>query len=84
MTPEGKRLKGIACHQLTPHWALTALDQGDDPVLERITGPGRLNRDQKAAIRLALKEQFMRPIWEQATEVIEYLANADSHSSGVG
>jgi hypothetical protein len=83
MTPEGKRLAGIAIHRLAARWALSTLDQGDDPIVEKITGPGCLNRDQKAAIRLALKEQFMRPVWEKAAAVIEYLANADCHSSGV-
>ena len=84
MTPEGKRLVGIACHQLAPHWALTTLDQGDDLIVEKITGPGCLNRDQKALVRLVFKEQFMRPVWEQATGVLDYLANADYHSPGVG
>jgi hypothetical protein len=84
MTPEGKRLTGIAVHRLAAHWALSALDQGDDPIVEKITGPGCLNRDQKAAIRLALRDQFMRPVWEHATAVIEYLANADFHAPGVG
>ena len=83
MTPEGKRLVGIACHQLAPHWALTTLDQGDDLILEKVTGPGCLNRDQKAAVRLIFKEQFMRPVWEQAAQVLDFLANADYHSPGV-
>ena len=60
------------------------LDQGDDRLSSKITGPGSLNRDQKNAVRQALKEQFMRPVWEEAAEVLEYLANADYHSPGVG
>jgi hypothetical protein len=59
------------------------LDQGDDNIVEKITGPGCLNRDQKIAVRQALKEQFMRPVWQDATAVLEYLASADYHSAGV-
>jgi hypothetical protein len=84
MTPEGKRLTGIASLRLATRWALTTLDQGDDPIVEKVTGLGCLNRDQKAAIRLTFKEQFMRPVWEEATQVLDYLANADYHSPGVG
>jgi hypothetical protein len=84
MTPDGKRLTGIASLRLASHWALTTLDQGDDLIVEKVTGLGCLNRDQKAAVRLAFKEQFMRPVWEQATGVLDYLANADYHSPGVG
>jgi len=43
-----------------------------------------LNRDQKNAVRLMLREQFMRPVWENSTEVLEYLSNADFHAHGVG
>lgn len=82
-TPEGKRLKGIVSYQLVSRWALTALDQGDDAILEKISGPGCLNRDQKNAVRQALKEQFMRPVWQDATAVLDYLANADHHSPGI-
>jgi len=84
VTPEGKRLSGIISHQLVSRWALTMLDQGDDPILEKISGPGRLNRDQKNVIRQAIKEQFMRPVWAEAADVLDYLANADYHSPGVG
>jgi hypothetical protein len=84
MTPEGKRLTGIGSFRLATHWALTTLDQGDDLILEKVTGLGCLNRDQKATVRLTFREQFMRPVWEGATAVLEYLGNADYHSPGVG
>jgi hypothetical protein len=83
MTPEGKRLSGIVSQQLVSRYALTVLDQGDDNIVEKITGPGHLNRDQKIAVRQSLKEQFMRPVWQDATAVLDYLANVDYHSPGV-
>ncbi len=111
MTPDGKRLAGIASFRLASRWALTTLDQGDDAILEvllaqlgealpgarvvilchgpdyaileKITGPGCLNKDQKNAVRLMIREHFMRPIWEDAAAVNEYLTNTDWHSPGV-
>ena len=83
MTPEGKRLSGITSYQLVTRWALTVLDQGDDNIVEKIAGAGRLNRDQKIAVRQALKEQFMRPVWQDAAAVLDYLASVDYHSPGV-
>ncbi len=83
LTPEGKRLMGIASYQLASRWALTTLDQGDDLILGKITGPGYLNHDQRAAVRLSLREQFMRPVWETATEVLDYLAGAAQPSPDV-
>ena len=84
MTPDGKRLSGIMSYQLATRWALTTLDQGDDPIAEKMVGEGSLNRDQKNAVRQALKDQFMRQVWEGAADVLEYLGNADYHSPGVG
>jgi hypothetical protein len=84
ITPEGKRLVGLTSFQLANHWALTVLDQGDDLIFEKVAGPGCLNRDQKSAVRFALREQFMRPVWEHATEVLDYLGSADYHAHGVG
>jgi hypothetical protein len=84
LTPEGKRLTGVTAYQLAPRWALTTLDQGDDLVLDKIAGHGFLNRDQKYVVRHALKDQFMRQVWENSTAVLDYLGNTDYHSSGVG
>ena len=84
ITSDGKRLTGLTAHQLATRWALTSLDQGDDAIVGKVTGPGSLNRDQKNAVRGALKDQFMRQVWSDAAEVLEYLANADYHSPGVG
>ena len=83
MTPEGKRLSSITSYQLVTRWALTVLDQGDDNIVEKIAGAGSLNRDQKIAVRQALKEQFMRPVWQDAAAVLDYLASVDYHSPGV-
>lgn len=83
-TPEGKRLSGIACFQLGSRWALTTLNQGEDMIVEKITGPGCLNRDQKNVVRNEIKRQFMPPVWEDSTEIFAFLANADHQSPGVG
>jgi hypothetical protein len=83
MTPEGKRLSGITSYRLVSRYAMTVLDQGDDNIVEKIAGPGHLNRDQKIAVRQALKDQFMRPVYQDATAVLEYLSGADVHSQGV-
>ena len=82
-TPDGKRLTGLVAYQLASRWALTSLDQGDDEIAEKITGPGCLNKDQKNAVRQAMKDQFMRPVWQDAAAVVDYLANVDYHSHGV-
>ena len=83
ITPEGKRLSGIVSYQLASRWALTALEQGDDAILEKVTGPGSLNKDQKNVVRQALKEHFMRPVWQDSAAILDYLGNTDYHSQGV-
>jgi hypothetical protein len=82
-TPEGKRLSGITSYQLSQRWALTALDQADDAILEKVTGAGCLNRDQKNAVRQSLRDHFMRPVWQDSVAILEYLGNTDYHSPGV-
>ncbi len=82
MTPEGKRLSGIACYELGSRWALMALNKADDAILEKISGPGCMNRNQKNAVRKVLKKQFMRPVWQDSKDALEFLANADFHSPG--
>ena len=81
-TDEGLRLRGIRCYQLALRWALTSMLDGEDAILSKITGPGALDRNQKAVVRQAIKDRFMRPIWGEAAEVLEYLGNTDYHSSG--
>lgn len=83
VSDQGLRLRGIHCYKLADRWALIALDQGEDRILERIQGLGCLNRDQKAAIRAHLTEQFMRDVWGDAHEVLDFLSNTDYHSPGV-
>jgi hypothetical protein len=82
--PQGRRLTGLNFYQLAARWALNSLDQGDDPVLERIAGPGRLNKDQKNVVRQTLRDHFMRPLWQDAAAVLEYLGNDDHQSHSVG
>ena len=83
MTPEGKRLTGVVSYQLVSRWALTVLDRGDDVIVEKISGPGCLNRDQKIAVRQTIREQYMAPVWQDAAAIFEYFANTDYHSHGV-
>ncbi len=82
--PQGRRLTGLNFYQLATRWALNSLDQGDDAVLERIAGPGRLNKDQKNVVRQVLRDHFMRPLWQDAAPVLEFLANDDHQSHSVG
>jgi hypothetical protein len=81
--PDGKRLSGLAAYQLANRWALTTLDQADDLIVGKITNFGFLNKDQKNVVRQALRDQFMRQVWEHAAEVLDYLGNTDYHSPGV-
>jgi len=80
----GRRLVGIVSYQLAARWALTSLDKGDDAIASKITGLGSLNKEQKGAVRSAIKELFMHQIWEHADRVFEYLDNTDYHSPGTG
>ena len=79
----GLRLSGVHVFRLVQHWALAALAKGDDEIVRKIAGPGGLNREQKGAVRSAMKERYMHDVWASAESVMEYLANGDFHSSGV-
>jgi phage FluMu protein Com len=78
------RLAGIRSYALAERWALTEINLGDDRILKKVVGPGSLNREQKAAVRKFLGEHFMREVWGEAREVLDYLGNRDFHSQGVG
>jgi len=84
MMDDGLRMTGMTSYQLAKRWALTKLDKGDDKILGAITGMGFFNRDQKAVIRKHIKEQFMRQVWEDAHNVLDFLQDRDYHSPGVG
>ncbi len=84
VTDDGLRLRGIHCYQLAERWALTTLEQNDHKILSRIEGPGRLTKDQKSVVQKFLREQFMRDVWHDSREVVDYLTNLDYHSPGVG
>jgi hypothetical protein len=81
-TDAGLRLAGIRSYQLAQRWALTSLDKGDDKIVSKITGLGCLNRDQKNVVRQVIKDHFMREVWADAENVLEYLADTDYHSPG--
>lgn len=83
-TDAGVRLAGIRSYQLAQRWALTSLDKGDDQIVAKITALGSLNRDQKNVVRQAIKDRFMREVWAEAGDVLDYLANTDYHSPGTG
>jgi hypothetical protein len=82
-TDEGIRLTGLRCYALADRWALTTLEQDEHTILSRVTGAGRLTKEQKAVVLRFLREQFMRNVWEGAEQVLDYLANTDYHSPGV-
>ena len=82
MTDDGLRLDGIRSYQLAQRWALTSLDKGDDQIVAKITALGSLNREQKNAVRNAVKEQFMREVWADAGSVLAYLGGSGSRSPG--
>jgi hypothetical protein len=84
MVADDLRLRGIQVYQLAKRWALLALEHSDDDICKSIVGHGSLLRAQKDAIRQQLQEKFMRTVWGDATEVLDYLANDDYHSPGAG
>ncbi len=77
---QGPRLQGIHSFKLAEHWALNALAQGDDRICSRITGPATLGKEQKIAVRNYLAENLMREIWQDAREVLNYLAGPNPSS----
>lgn len=81
-TDEGPRLRGITSYQLAKSWALIALEKGEDTILSMVSGVGSLNKEQKNAVRQAIRDQLMHPVWADAKDVLDYLANADYHSPG--
>jgi len=78
----GMRLSALTSHQLAASWALNTLDKGDSQILSKITAPGSLNREQKAAIRLLIRDQLMHEVWQNSRNVLDYLADSDYHSPG--
>jgi len=82
LTDEGHRLVHLTTYQLAQRWALTKLERGDHQVLSSVTGYGSLNKPQKNAVRMAIKDRFMPEIWQGARNVLDYLANTDYHSPG--
>jgi DNA-directed RNA polymerase subunit RPC12/RpoP len=81
-TDAGHKLAGLTVYSMPSRWALSPIAEGDDRVCGKIEGRGSLNKEQKAVIRLALREHFMHDMWGGATAVLEFLNNADYHSHG--
>ena len=81
-TEAGPRLKGITTYQLAQSWALNSLGKGDHEILAMVIGAGNLNRQQKDAVRQAIRDQLMHPVWADAQGVLDYLGNTDYHSPG--
>lgn len=82
-TAEGVKLQGITAYKLPLRWAIPTIAEGDDVICTKICGYGTLSKEQKAVIRLALKEHFMYEIWEGATKVLEFLNSPDAHTHHV-
>jgi hypothetical protein len=79
---DGRRLTEVEVYELPKRWALPALARGDEAILRKIVGPGHLTTDQKLAVRKQIESQFMPDIWSESRAVLDYLSNADVHSSG--
>lgn len=78
-TDAGQRLAAIEAYGLS-RFAVARLSRGDDDVLGAIIGFGRLSREQKNVVRQMLGELFMRDVWGDSHEVLDFLANNDYHS----
>ena len=81
-TEQGHRLQGITSYQLATSWALTSLNLGDHAILSKVTGPGSLSKEQKAVLRLEIRDQLMHDVWKDAENVLQYLSDTDYHSPG--
>lgn len=81
-TDAGFRLEHVVVYQLAEHWGLTRIEKGEDKIVGAIVGPAGLSKEQKGAVRDAIRSRFMRPVWENAGNVLEFLGNTDYHSPG--
>ncbi len=81
--PGGIRLVGLMTYQLAKRYALPVLARGDNEIFKKITGPGRLTRDQKGAVKLFILNKFMHSVWQDARDVLDFLSSADYTSPGV-
>ncbi len=84
MSDGGLRLIGLRVYQLAKRWALNKLERGDDDIVHAISKLGFLNKDQKGIIRKAIRDLFMRHVWAESDNVLDYLGSTDYHSAGVG
>ncbi|MGD9127311.1 MAG: hypothetical protein PVH19_08010 [Planctomycetia bacterium] len=80
-TEDGIKLDALEIYELSSRGSMSKLEQGDDNICEAITDRCPLSRDQKAAIYQVFKTLFMREVWGDSKEVIDFLLNADYHST---
>ena len=79
-TDDGLRLEALEIYKLASRFAMPKLERGDDDICEAIVDRCPLTREQKASIYQIFKTLFMRDVWGDSTEVINFLLNADTHS----
>ena len=79
-TEEGIRLDALEIYKLASRFAMPKLQRGDDDICESITDRGTLSREQKASVYQIFKTLFMREVWGDSRDVVEFLLNADYHS----
>ncbi|MBN2024711.1 MAG: hypothetical protein JW809_18175 [Pirellulales bacterium] len=80
-TAAGLRLEAVESYRLASRLALPKLAQGDDAIVEAVVERIGLTRAQKNATRVMLGELLMRDVWGDSADVLDFLANADYHSS---
>ncbi len=58
------------------------LARNENEILSKVKGPSGLNKPQKAAVMQYLRESMLPEMWHEASEIVDYLGNADFHSQG--
>lgn len=79
-TDDGLKLDALEMYQLASRFAMPKLERSNDAICEAITAAGSLTREQKASIYQIFRTLFMREVWGDSKEVIDFLLNADYHS----
>lgn len=79
-TDDGLKLDALEMYQLASRFAMTKLERSDDDICSAITSQGSLSREQKASVYQIFRTLFMRAVWGDSAEVLEFLRNADYHS----
>lgn len=79
-TDDGVRLNALEMYKFASRFAMPKLERGDDDICEAIVDRDSLTREQKASVYQVFRTLFMRDVWGDSTEVINFLLNADYHS----